>query len=93
MNSRPGTPGSIQTSFSASLFIDRLSELKTVLLNISPHNSTFNVDALLDAFIAIFDDCSAYQKVEKNSNLQQFTLKCICRDFHHEFNLISICDR
>jgi hypothetical protein len=60
------------------MFDERLSELKALLLNSHPQHrqSPISVDALLDALIAIYDDCKTFN-VDKNSTIPKFLQKCM----------------
>ena len=59
---------------------NRIEELKSLVLNAHPKfkDSPLSIDALLDAIIAIYDDCKAYPSVEKNSAIARFLNKCNC---------------
>ncbi|KAI3639397.1 hypothetical protein MIR68_002927 [Amoeboaphelidium protococcarum] len=56
------------------MFEDRLNELKSFILNNHPKHpdSALSVDALLDAVVAIYEDCKSFTGAEKNSSVPRF---------------------
>jgi hypothetical protein len=61
------------------LGVDRVEKLLSVLHNQSgPRRvSPVSVDALLDAVIAVYDDCRTYAPSDKSKNISKFVNKCI----------------
>jgi hypothetical protein len=59
----------------------RIEEIKSLVLNQHPKfkDSPFSIEALLDAIVAIYDDCKAYPSVEKNGAISRFLQKCTIR--------------
>jgi hypothetical protein len=57
---------------------NRVEELKSLVLNSHPKykDSPLSIDALLDAVIAVFDDCKAYAGSDKNTTISRFLQKC-----------------
>ena len=62
-----------------SAYIDRIAELKSYILNNHPRvtESLLSADALLDAVVAIYDDCKAYNTTEKNIGISRYMSNCI----------------
>jgi hypothetical protein len=60
------------------MFEERLNELKAYLLNSHPKHkeSLISVDALVDAVVAIYDDCKVYTAAEKTGPIPKFMQKC-----------------
>ena len=60
------------------MFDERLNELKAFVLNSHPkyRDSPLSVDALLDAIVAIYDDCKNYSGADKTGPVPKFLQKC-----------------
>jgi hypothetical protein len=65
----------------------RAEELKSLVLNNHPKykDSPISVDALLDAVVAIYDDCKTYVGTEKNTTISRFLQRCTVTTYLADF--------
>lgn len=65
------------------MFAERQNEVKGFILNIHPKfkDSPLSADSLLDAIIALHEDCKSFAAADKNGPIPKFVSRCMLQQY------------